>query len=246
MSTTVIASPHGLSLFLLPMSGPQPDPDRLSRVLERRGLALLPGALEGSEFIAAQGLAAGDAARLAEELRALGLTVRVVNQADISRSARIGNALAVNAVASVAALTILSVAVAAGGTALLVALPALLLGILALLNLITLAQRGGLQLPVAAAEPPAQAVGRSELSELLDELRESLPEHVVGPIVARAQDLELRARRDPQGEAAAALHGLIEELQGHEDARIADEVRSLRDDLQRARRAMLEAQGHTR
>jgi hypothetical protein len=54
---TVIASTAGLSLFLLPASAKAVDPQALDGVLRRHGLALLPGATAGLEFIAAEGRA---------------------------------------------------------------------------------------------------------------------------------------------------------------------------------------------
>ena len=65
MSTTVIASRFGFTLFFAPWVGEHIDSSELASVLATHGLELLPGSLDGNEFIAAQNLSPAASAALA-------------------------------------------------------------------------------------------------------------------------------------------------------------------------------------
>jgi hypothetical protein len=245
MSTTVILSRHGFALNLLPAMSPALKPGEVARVLARHGLALIDGSdlALANEVIAAEGLPPAEAVRLADDLRALGLTVRVVNRTGLTMSRRVGNALAGQFVLAMGGLlTIMAgqATLAEGGmvaAAVMMAVGAAMI-LSGALTALTLQRRGGASLRVAGqvADPAAQ------LTEQLAGLTEHLPEHLVAPMLDRARKLEVHARRDPQGEAAQELAALVAELSGHEAQAAADEARKLREEVTRARRAMQETQ----
>jgi hypothetical protein len=242
MSTTVIASRHGFTLQLLPAAGPALDLEGLRRVLARHGLGLIEGSdlARANEFIAAQDLEPAHASRLAEDLRELGLTVRVVNRTGLTGSNRVGIAAAGQFVLGMGALLV----GLAGWTGLVEGNPwlggALLgAGVVAAFNALTLQLAGGSALRVAGA--PGETVPL--LTDQLSDLSEHLPSHLVAPLLERARRLEEHARRDPEGQAALELQGLVEELQGLQDEEAAAEARELRQELARAKRAMRETQG---
>ncbi|MFT5684169.1 MAG: hypothetical protein ACI8RZ_005110, partial [Myxococcota bacterium] len=86
MPTTVIASRHGSTLALLPAASPPLDREKVRQVLSKHGLTLIDGSdlSLANEFIAAEDLDPAASARLADDLRALGLTVRVVNRTGLT------------------------------------------------------------------------------------------------------------------------------------------------------------------
>jgi len=246
MSTTVIASRHGPGLFLLPAASAALDTEALRGVLARHGQTLVGGSdlASANEIIAAEGLDPLAASRLAEDLRALGLTVRVVNRTALTGSSRVGNALAMQMFIAMASVT----ALAAGGTGLTEGNPiiggvVLALGIvaalLAALNALTLQRHGGYRLRVAGTTATAAP---AQLTEQLSGLAEHLPDHLLAPIMDRARQLEVHARRDPDGEAAQELQALLDELRGSTDKAAADEARALREEVRRAKQAMAELQ----
>lgn len=244
MSTTVIASRHGTRLFLLPAASRALDVEAVRVVLERHGQTLLEGSELAStnEIIAAQGLDPEAASRLAEDLRGIGLTVRVVNRTGLTGSQRVGNALAVQMMFGMTGLlallggyTGLHEGSAILGAALL-ALGVAAIG-LALLNAIILQRHGGARLRLAGTQRAAGPLG---LTDQLADLTAHLPDHLLAPILARARKLEAHARRDPDGEAARELEALLGELRDSADLDAADEARSLAEEVRRAQRAVRE------
>lgn len=248
MSTTVIASRHGLGLGLFPAASPRLDVEALRAVLARHGLDLIDGSdlATANALIAAQGLAPVAAGRLAEDLRGLELTVRVVNRTGLTGSRRLGEALAGQAVIGMAGV----LAMVAGRTGLaegdprigaaMLAVGALLAG-LAALNGLVLQRGGAARLRLAGTlAPPADA---ALLTDQLSSLAADLPDHLAAPLLARAQRLEAHARKDPEGQAAAALRDLSDELRAAEDRTATDEAETLRQELAQAQRALRETQG---
>ncbi len=244
MSTTVIASRHDARLVLLPAASPPLDREAVGRVLARHGLTIIDGSdLAGvNEFIAAEGLEPAAAVRLADDLKAIGLTVRVVNRTGLTTSQRIGGVLAglmiLGAMSSIGIGTGI-IGLTEGDPiigAMFLTVSALGM-LLAAFNGVTLQRGSGSRLRVAGqtADRPAQ------LTEQLAGLAEHLPGHLVAPMLERARRLEAHARRDPDGQAAAELESLVAELRGHDDQAAADEAKQLREDVARARRAMQEA-----
>ncbi|MCP4808535.1 MAG: hypothetical protein GY913_18965 [Proteobacteria bacterium] len=245
MSTTVIASRHGARLHVLPAGTAPLDVDAVRRVLARHGLGLVEGAElpTANEFIAAQDLDPAAAGRLAEDLRAIGLTVRVVNRTGLTTSNRM--ALATSAHAAIGLAGVMALSAGAIGLAegnVLVAAAMLALGVVAsglsLTNIVSLLRSGGNRLLVAGTTSEAPL-----LTEKLADLSEGLPEHLAEPLLERARRLEAHARQDPEGEAARELQQLVDELGQSKDQAAADEARELRAELARARRAMKETQG---
>jgi len=249
MSTTVIASRHGVSLFLLPAAGPSLDQRAVSAVLERHGLDLIEGSdLERAhEFVAAEGLEHAAAAALAEDLRDIGLSARVVNRTQLTGSSRVGNAMAAQMMIGMAGLMTMGLATQVEhnniGPEWFFLIPMLggaLLLLLAIINGIALNMRGGYGLRVAGAiEAPTPL---RALTDQLAALETQLPSHMTGPLLAQANKLMAHARADPNGEAAAELALLMEELRSDVDVQAAEEARELREEVGRARRALAETQ----
>lgn len=251
MSTTVIASRHGPLLALLPVASPATDVAQVQQVLARHGLTLAASSdlARTNEFIAAQGLDPERAAALADDLRAVGLTVRVVNQTDLTRSARVGNALAAQMLGGMFAFGAFAIGFAPildalkdGGAFATWPLPFMAAGLAAMLafafNALVLQRGGGTTLGVAgggALHPTSR-----QLADQLSELEALLPEHVAAPLLARARRLQEHARSDPEGEAARELGALVEELRQLSDQEAAEDVRQLRDEVRRARQAVRE------
>jgi hypothetical protein len=229
MSTTVIVSPYRTAdLYLRPWSKSSVDLAAVGRILEDHGLELvdLDALARGIEGVAAVGLPVGPATALARDLRAAGLTVRVVNDPHITQNARVATAVAV-----LFMLAMLSS-------------PLILPALLALFNAIYISSRGrGLGAMAALPSPGAARVGerpeRLALARIRD-LAENLPPHVLQPLIARAEDLARDASRDPDGAAARGLSEIVADLQREHDQRITDEARALKADLARARRAVRE------
>jgi hypothetical protein len=245
MGTTVIGSRHGVSLWLLPAAGPRLKRDALAQVLERYGLTLAGGADLGTanEFIAAENLDPTTAARLADDLRAIGLSARVVNRTGLTASSRVGNALATQ---MFVAMTGLLGAAASATSGLAYDELGFVLGVsviaFAALNAIVLQWHGSGRLRVVGAplreQPPAQ------LTDQLSNLADHLPNHVVAPLLEKARVLQAHAHRDPDGQAASELEALLADLRKVDDDAAVQEVRALREELARARRALRESGGH--
>jgi len=254
MSTTVIASPFGSSLYWWP-SRHELDDGALAAVLRLHGLDLLPGSSDGAmEFIAAQDLEHGAANRLAQDLRGLGLTVRVVNKTGITTSRRLGNAAAAHFVALTVALLGLTMVstmlvglplAGAAWMAMLAVFPGILfvaLGLVATANGLRIGMNG-MALPVAGVSQDAVGTTESEVIARLEALKEDLPETIVDPMLRTARELHRIALANPDGEAAAELQALTEDLARSEDEQVAARAKGLRDDVRRARLAMREARG---
>jgi hypothetical protein len=245
MTTTVVASRHGLSLTLLPAAGPTLDREALRRVFARHGLSLIDGAdlASANEFIAAEGLEPAAAVRLVDDLRAIGLTARVVNRTGLTGSRRVGNAIVAQfaiGMAGFIALSAGSVGIVEGNPT--IAVIMLVLGALLMLaaafNAFTLQRRGGYSLHVAGT-----AAGPLLLTEQLSQLADQLPSHLADPMIARAEKLQAHAQKDPDGPAAQELQSLLDEFRTIEAQAAADEARALREELARARQALRETQG---
>lgn len=245
MSTTVVASRFGKQLAFASWAAPVAlDEDALREVLSRHGLELLPGALGGNEMIAADGLSPVRAARLAEDLRGLGLTVRVVNKTGLTQSARVANALTVCILGVLFTLPLVpfvALTALAGEVPMLAAVVLAVPGLFFALNALLIAWRGGATLPIAGAvrDPDEQDV----VARVVESLRGEVPDHVLASILERAQALEAEARLDPQGPVAAELAALAEDDAQRRRAEAADAARALREELRRARLAAAEVQG---
>ena len=239
MPSTVIASRHGLSLFVLPLTGKPVDEARLAQILDGYGLRLVPGVAHHSEFVAAEDLDGDEASALAADLEAMGLTVRVVDRTEIHRSARIGNALSANVIAA-AGLAITALAALAGDVSGALLAPAVVGSLWATGNLLTLVGRGGLALRRATVEGTSSD---GDVIAAIAAMRGQLPDAILDPLEARARSLQRRARSNPDGAAARALAELAGELRDLDEAEQISEVRDLKEALTRARRAMLETQG---
>ncbi|TNE88804.1 MAG: hypothetical protein EP330_13515 [Deltaproteobacteria bacterium] len=234
MSTTVIASAHTWTLTLAPWATGAVDERALEGVLAKYGLELMPGATRANEFIAAQDLPQKQAAKLAEELRELGLVVRVVNRTGLTRSQRVGTAIAGLGMAAFL-LPVFAFALEQEMTSGL-NLALLPLALLAFVNFVVLQRRDAGRLAVAGAQVEPHADG--ELALLLAEIRElgdELPEHIVAPLRDRAE----RVAREG-GASSAAISALASEVRADRDQRAAAEVDALREELHRARRAAAE------
>lgn len=237
MSTTVTVSRIGRELgFASWATSSTIDADSLREVLGRHGLELLPGPLDRNELIVAQGLSPARAAELAQDLRAIGLTVDVINEVEISESRRVKTALDLSLAAF---FFILPFVVLAGlMTQILMAGVLSLLGVFFLLNAMALVWRGGTSLVTVGAvrESPVQG----DLARWEQSLRTELPEHVLKPLLEQARELESEARRDPDGPAAAALEALLADADQDRRAETVDKARALRAELSLARRAAAE------
>lgn len=242
MSTTVIASRHGAALHLAPALSADLDVEAVRRVLADHGLRVADEAAltDANEFIAGQDLDPSDAGRLAADLRALGLTVRVVNRTGLTQSRRVSGATAVqSALAMVGVLAITAgVTGLTEGSAVVGALM-LAAGLAAsgvsVSGLLSLLRGGGSRLAIGAA-----AVQTPRLSDRLAQLTEDLPAHLAEPILQRARRLEVLAKVDPTGPAALELQRLTADLDVDQTAA---EGRELRDEVARARRALQEMRG---
>lgn len=236
MSTTVIASGAGLSLYLAPWASGEVDIDAVNRVLLRHGLQTRGSEQPGVEFIAAEGLSDAQARELASDLQAIGLTVRVKRRVGLERSARVGQALYFN-LALIMMLVGMGIPVAIETGfhpgLLAMALPALYM----MFNVAALARRGGNTL--ALASKPAQDQG--QVSQALLEMRDELPDALFARLLTRAQALEAKVATHPNGQAAQELEELARSLKDQQDEQVAEEVSELKDDLDQARRAIREA-----
>lgn len=235
MSTTVIASRIGRRLAVASWTTPAAiDADALRRVLERHGLDLLPGALDVNEVIVAEGLPAARAADLAQDLRAIGLTARVVNQPSLTQSRRVATALEIAVMAIIFTLPLVPFAVLSDLLLLatLLALP----GLFFVLNAATLVWRGGANLSTVGAPRSVEA----DVDRWAEALRGELPEPLLASLLERVRELELEARCDPDGPAAAELAELRADDAQRRRAEAADKARALREELHRARQAAAE------
>ena len=237
MSTTVIASSAGLSLYLAPWASGKVDMAAVNRVLLSHGLQTRGQAQPNMEFIAAEGLEPEAARALAEDLKALGLHVRVRQKTGLERSARIGQASAINFSALLMMLAFLIPVGAATGE-LSPALVALLIPtLLVLINQMTLWTRGGNTLELAT-----KAAKRSgQVSAALLEMRDELPDGLFTRLLTQAQDLEAKVAKNPNGQAAQELEELAASLRERNDAETVDQVSELKQELEAARRAIAEA-----
>jgi hypothetical protein len=225
MSTTVIASRHGNpGLYLAPwLSGAVNEP-AVRRIAAEHGVDLFDaGRLNTqTEVIVAAGLDPARAARLAGGLREEGLTVRVVNDPTITQSMRIGNALTLLFLAAV------------------VTSPLVMPALLAVVNALYIAV-GGLSLQVIGA-PDVRPPDAVRALERLRALHDQLPAHVLDPILAKATVLAEEAAADAGGPAERALRELLVDLEEDREVQVTDTARSLRQELQLARRAARELQ----
>ena len=251
MSTTVVASRHRASLAVFPVAGPPLDVDALRQVLGRHGLELLGDSdlLTAHEFITAEGLDPTEAVALAEDLRGIGLHARVVNRTSLTTSRRVANAMGAQMVlsfagflATITASTGVQDAIGRGDPV--GAIP-VVVGVLAVLTLglagingLTLARQGGSALRVAGVARGSSPT--RQLTDQLSHLEQVLPGHLAAPMLARARQLERQALAHPDGEAARELATLIDELRSDADEQAAKELRELREELARARRAAKE------
>ncbi len=236
MSTTVIASAAGLSLYLAPWAAGKVDMDAVDQVLLRHGLQTRGSEQPGVEFIAAEGLSDAQARELASDLQAIGLTVRVKRRVGLERSARVGQALGANLALILMLVGMgIPVAIETGFHPGLLAmvLPALYM----MFNVASLARRGGNTL--ALASKPAQDQG--QVSRALLEMRDELPDALFARLLTRAQELEAKVATNPGGQAAQELEELARSLQDQQDEQVAEEVSELKQDLDKARRAIREA-----
>ena len=103
MTTTVIASRHRRTLRLLPALGPSLDVDAVREVMARHGLEFVDSqeTRRANELILASGLPPTSAMALAEDLRAIGLHVRVLDGTRFTRSRRVSSAYAWVAIAAI-------------------------------------------------------------------------------------------------------------------------------------------------
>lgn len=244
---TVIASIHGMSLYLLPVLDRPVDRARLGDVLGRHGHTLLPGAGRTPEFIAAQALSPSEAAALAHDLREIGLTARVVPRGGLTISRRASQAWAFQ-------LTVL-MGLLAAGAALLPGLVGLSVGalvaggvVLALValwgvNALSMVSRGGTRLELASAAPDPEARQLVDLVAGLAALSEALPEHIAEPMMTQARALARRAQLNPEGHAAAALRDLATDLRREQDAADLQATHDLRRRMEQARLAARELEG---
>ena len=237
MSTTVIASAHGASLFLFPLAGGAVDKDALEAVLRRHGLAPLADPGRSPEFVAARGLSLADAHALAEDLRGIGLQVRVVPRDDIRLSSRVGQALSAWFISGV--FTLPGLVMLASGEIGAVGLVPVAVAALAALNAAVVGARGGNRLPVIADR---SSIEEAPVLTAIEDLRGSLPDTLADDLLERARVLVRRARTNPDGQAAAELRTLSAELEGLRDEADVAEVRDLRGQLARARAALTETE----
>lgn len=237
MSTTVIASRFGHELAFASWAARRTiDEEAVREVLGRYGLELLPGLLDRNEVVVAEGLSPTRAVALAQELRAIGLTVDVVNEAGIKESHRVETAYVLNTFAICFTVGVASTSLCMGQP--FVAGPMSLAMLLALVNLLVLQWRGGKRLFHVGAVPEP-SVNR-DLARWEERLRAELPEHVLIPFLERARELESEALRDPEGPAATALAELLTDDEQHRRADMVGTARALREELNRARRAAAE------
>ena len=228
MSTVVASSLPTWALWLTPWRATLPDSHALDRVLAKYGLEPLPGGHRGLEFIAGQGLTPDEAASLAEDLRNLGLHARVSQKDVLTSSSRIANAFVAQFFGFIATVPLA-----------LTLLPAV--GVAAPVAGVTIALSGGNRLELAA-EPPSDDQGMGATVAAVRRIAALLPEHVGAPMLERTRRLAARANAQPDGEAAAELRAMAEDLTAEQDHRDAEEARALKRELAEARRAMRELQ----
>ncbi len=220
--TTLVASAYGASLYLAPWWTPDIDEGRIREVFRAHRVKLVdPGVVTGKlEFVAAAGLSADRATAFARDLRDAGLNVRVVNDPQITQSARLSNALALCMLVAMFTFPIV--------------LPALI----AIVNLLTI-WTNGVGLPMAGSTVSGESL-EDRVHDMIDVLEPSLADDVVASLRAQARALGRDAELDPEGPAAGALREVLADLGGKREAEVAARARRLKDDLRRARAAASE------
>lgn len=254
MSTTVIASRHGLELYLTPILGSALDTLALREVLARHGITLVdaPNLTRLPELIAAEGLPPAEAQALATDLRNLGLTVRVVNRTQLTTSSRISLAISgwfmaavgglmVGLVSRSAALGAIANGQDVSGFVAVLGILSLVALVLGSVNALTLMLRGGSRLQVVGSSREGPAA--LPLLEELGLLEAHLPDAITQPLLERARKLETHARKEPDGAAARELRALVDELRSTANDRAGEEARELAEDVRRARLALRETSG---
>ncbi|MFK7930401.1 MAG: hypothetical protein AB8H79_19590 [Myxococcota bacterium] len=255
MTTTVIASRHHATLMVAPLAGPALDKDALTQVLHRHGLRLIDGTdlATAHEFIAAEDVEPAAAAALAEDLRSIGLHARVVNRTGLTGSRRVGQAIATQLMTGMVGLSVFMMSLLPVIDAMkdgdvfgnpLAAIP-LGMGVLAMgwaaVNGLVLQQRGGSGIRLAGKDRLSVSEDR-QLTDQLSDLLADLPPEMSASLMERARELEVHARNEPEGRAAAELRALVDEIRNDVDADAAQAAVSLREEVARARRAIREAQ----
>jgi hypothetical protein len=197
------------------------------------------GLARSHEFIAAHGLDPRAAAALSEDLRGIGLVVRTMHDPTIRGSQRVGNAVAVNFIAG--AIVTAGAAIAIPNNPSGPLLVGICIGVAAVViwwvaSPMTLNMGGGHRLRIAGHVGGAA----TQPTEDLRKLEEHLPAHLVNPMVERAQSLEEAALADPNGPGSAQLTSLRKEVRGILTGDVLDQAETLREEVQRARRAMAE------
>lgn len=257
MSSSVIASRHRQFLAaVLPWTSRALDVEAVRAVLARHGLALVDSdsLATANELLVGEDLDPVDAEALAADLREAGLHARVVHRSGLTGSRRMANAFAATLLTGVAGfggtmLALIPVIDAAKDAA---AIPAasyvgLAAGLAvlgaAVLNGLATQRGGGTRLQLAGR---VRSADERRVTDELAELVAGLPDHVARPLLDRARRLEVHARQDPDGEAAAALRTLVDDLRRGADAEAAEEVEALRDEVDAARRALAEARSKAR
>ena len=239
MSTTVIASAAGLSLYLAPWAAGKVDMVALNAVLLRHGLQPRGTDQPNLEFIAAEGLEPERARMLAEDLRAIGLHVRVRKKLDLERSSRVGQAIGMQFTALPMLMGVLLSVVSTGAMgidwSLLAFVPPLLLLVA---NLVAIRVKGSNKLE--SASKPANTTG--QVSRALLEMRDELPDSLFSRLLTQAQDLEAKVAKNPDSQAAPELEELAASLRERNDAEVVDQVSELKQELEEARRAIAEAE----
>lgn len=253
MSTTVIASRFRSTFALARGAGPELDVDAVQAVLARHGLRLIEGSdlATANEIVASEGLDPVAATALAEDLRALGLHARVVNQTGLVRSRRVGSALAGQALVGMAGFGALMMGLIPVVDAIkdagslgspLLALP-VVFGVAvvgwAAVSSLFLRRNGGNALRIAGVDRVGTA-GERALTDQLSDLVDDLPSHVADDLIAKARALEAHAKREPDGKAAQELQALVQDLRQEADGEAAEEAAKLRAEVARARRVKRE------
>ncbi|MFT5584055.1 MAG: hypothetical protein ACI9VR_001640 [Cognaticolwellia sp.] len=241
MSTTVIASAAGLSLYLAPWAAGKVDMVALNAVLLRHGLQPRGTEQPNLEFIAAEGLEPEPARMLAEDLRAIGMHVRVRKKLDLERSARVGQAIGMQFTALPVLMGVLLSVVSSGAMgidwSLLAFVPPLLLIVA---NLVAIRVKGSNKLE--SASKPANTTG--QVSQALLSVRDELPDGLFSRLLTQAQDLEAKVANNPDSQAAEELKELAASLRRDEEADVVDQVSELKKELDQARQAIREARKH--
>jgi hypothetical protein len=239
MSTTVIASSAGLSLYLAPWASGKVDMAAVNRVLQSHGLQTRDQAQPNMEFIAAEGLEPEAAQALGEDLKAIGLRVRIRQRVGLERSARVGQAMALQLIAMGMLIGLILPVAINGGTApnLAALIPLLMAALYAIANTVSIGIKGGNVLE-RVAEPARQ---QGQVSNALLEMRDELPDGLFTRLLTQAQDLEAKVAKNPNGQAAQELEELAASLRERNDAETVDQVSELKQELEAARRAIAEA-----